>query len=104
AELLNELASLILGRPTRVSVSVALPAAVSQGSGYAVEGSPLVVNAENEFGTERNSGMQLDRRAPLEETRVRRPLLNPRFTFDSFVVGSNNTFCYSSCLQVAQNP
>ncbi|MCB1220854.1 chromosomal replication initiator protein DnaA [bacterium] len=104
ADLLNELASLILGRPTRVTVSVATPAAVSQAASYPTDSNPMLVDAEHEFGSDRGSGMQLERRAPVEETRVRRPLLNPRFTFDSFVVGSNNTFCYSSCLQVAQNP
>lgn len=104
AELLNELASLILGRPTRVTVSVATPAAVNQAASYPTDSNPMLVDAEHEFGSDRGSGMQLERRTPAEETRVRRPLLNPRFTFDSFVVGSNNTFCYSSCLQVAQNP
>ncbi|MCC7477227.1 chromosomal replication initiator protein DnaA [bacterium] len=35
---------------------------------------------------------------------LRRPLLNPRYTFDSFVVGPNNQFCYSACWQVAKQP
>ncbi len=33
-----------------------------------------------------------------------RPLLNPKYSFDSFVVGSNNQFCYSACQQVAARP
>jgi chromosomal replication initiator protein len=106
AELLNELASLILGRPMRVSVSVATPAAanVSISSGSSPSDSPFVLNAEHEFGNERQQQQRNERLAAPEAQRVRRPLLNPRFSFDSFVVGSNNTFCYSSCLQVAQNP
>ncbi|MCH7472960.1 chromosomal replication initiator protein DnaA [bacterium] len=35
---------------------------------------------------------------------VRKPLLNPRYTFDAFVVGASNQFCYSACWQVAQRP
>ncbi len=38
----------------------------------------------------------------------KRPLvltpLNPILTFDNFVVGSNNMFAYSTCLEVAKNP
>ncbi len=30
--------------------------------------------------------------------------LNPRFSFDSFVVGSSNRFAYSACLAVAESP
>ena len=33
-----------------------------------------------------------------------KPLLNPRYTFNEFVVGANNQFCYSACWQVAQRP
>lgn len=32
------------------------------------------------------------------------PLLNPRYTFDSFVVGSGNQLAYAAALGVAQNP
>ncbi len=30
--------------------------------------------------------------------------LNPRFTFDNFVVGSSNRFAYAACLAVAESP
>ena len=30
--------------------------------------------------------------------------MNPKYTFDNFVVGDTNRFAFSSCLQVAQNP
>lgn len=30
--------------------------------------------------------------------------LNPKYTFDNFVVGDSNRFAFSSCLAVAQNP
>ncbi|MCB1218601.1 chromosomal replication initiator protein DnaA [bacterium] len=33
-----------------------------------------------------------------------KPLLNPHYTFNEFVVGANNQFCYNACWQVAQRP
>ncbi|MBX3151953.1 chromosomal replication initiator protein DnaA [Candidatus Obscuribacterales bacterium] len=38
---------------------------------------------------------------PLDLTRSG---LNPKYTFSTFVVGSNNSFCHSAALAVAQNP
>lgn len=35
---------------------------------------------------------------------ARRTNLNPKYTFDNFVVGDSNRFAFSSCLSVAQNP
>ena len=32
------------------------------------------------------------------------PFLNPRYTFDTFVVGGNNMLCYNACLAVAEAP
>lgn len=34
----------------------------------------------------------------------RKTNLNPKYTFDNFVVGDSNRFAFSSCLSVAQNP
>ncbi len=33
-----------------------------------------------------------------------KPLLNSRYTFNEFVVGANNQFCYSACWQISQRP
>ena len=35
---------------------------------------------------------------------ARKSNLNPKYTFDNFVVGDSNRFAFSSCLSVAQNP
>ena len=35
---------------------------------------------------------------------ARKTNLNPKYTFDNFVVGDSNRFAFSSCLSVAQNP
>ena len=34
----------------------------------------------------------------------RKTNLNPKYTFDNFVVGDSNRFAYSSCMAVAENP
>ena len=39
-----------------------------------------------------------------EFVETRKTNLNPKYTFDNFVVGDTNRFAFSSCLQVAQNP
>jgi len=39
---------------------------------------------------------------PAQQARL--PLFNPRYTFDSFVVGDNNQLAYAAALGVAQNP
>ena len=44
---------------------------------------------------------------PLAEPRTPKPQtvsLNPRFSFDNFVVGPSNRFAYSACLAVAESP
>ena len=35
---------------------------------------------------------------------ARKTNLNPKYTFDNFVIGDSNRFAFSSCLSVAQNP
>ena len=35
---------------------------------------------------------------------ARKTNINPKYTFDNFVVGDSNRFAFSSCLSVAQNP
>ena len=39
-----------------------------------------------------------------EELEIRGSLINPKFTFDSFVVGSSNEFIYSAAKAVADQP
>ena len=39
-----------------------------------------------------------------EFVEVKKTNLNPKYTFDNFVVGDSNRFAFSSCLSVAQNP
>ena len=46
----------------------------------------------------------LDDKKIEEFVQTRKTNLNPKYTFDNFVVGDSNRFAFSSCLSVAQNP
>ncbi len=56
------------------------------------------VNQEGLFAARPNAGSSL--RGP----RPRPSKLNPRYTFDTFVVGRSNSFCHAACQAVAENP
>jgi chromosomal replication initiator protein len=111
-EHLTELASLVVGQPVEVEVVVAVTAGGAAQTGDSSRSSDSGSNqsfgsypgsgddeAEIVVGTtSSDSSLQFPVDAP------RRPLLNPRYRFDTFVVGASNQFCYSACWQVAQRP
>ncbi len=41
---------------------------------------------------------------PLSSKARRQPLPNPKYTFDTFVVGASNQFAHAACLAVAESP
>ena len=45
-----------------------------------------------------------DEKKILDFVETKKTNLNPKYTFDNFVVGDSNRFAFSSCLSVAQNP
>ena len=88
--LLHELAGLILGAEVKLEVVVGQAG---------LEEEPPASEAPG------GANMLSYPARPREEVREgRKPLLNPRYTFETFVVGSSNQFCYSACWQVAQRP
>jgi chromosomal replication initiator protein len=89
--LLSELASLVLGGTVRLSVVVGQPGAEAED---AADGAASLAPGELSFPAKGREDVH----------EGRRPLLNPRYSFETFVVGSSNQFCYSACWQVAQRP
>lgn len=51
-----------------------------------------------------NNNLLDDEKAIQEFVDIKKTNLNPKYTFDNFVVGDSNRFAFSSCLSVAQNP
>ncbi len=51
-----------------------------------------------------NNSLLDDEKAIKEFVDIKKTNLNPKYTFDNFVVGDSNRFAFSSCLSVAQNP
>jgi chromosomal replication initiator protein len=108
SEELTELASLAAGQPVNLVITVTSAQAGRQqleltgnperGTSAPAAGEP----AAEDWG----GAPQLQVLPPAGSTTatVRKPLLNPRYTFDSFVVGPSNQFCYSACWQVAKQP
>ncbi len=88
-ELLAELAGLVCGGPVRLAVEVAAPGALDSPAAEPAPG----LGAAPATAAEPEAAVEL-----------RRPLLNPRYTFETFVAGSSNQFSYSACWQVAQRP
>ncbi|MFC2071798.1 chromosomal replication initiator protein DnaA [Chloroflexota bacterium] len=60
---------------------------------FQVDGNPQ--NSPSSYGSR-------DKATPAQQTRL--PLFNPKYTFDSFTVGSCNQLAYASSLEIAQNP
>ena len=69
-----------------------------------------IINREstNELNTVHDNRVDelLDRTAPIASTRSYTPAttLNPRYTFESFIVGSSNDLAYTACQAVAAHP
>jgi chromosomal replication initiator protein len=111
-DMLNELASLIVGTAVKVDVHVVVAATAHTGGGESpgsgarpIHSSPWLEDDGNQIVNFPGTSVEsIEAPYAPERQAARRPLLNPRYTFDTFVVGASNQFCYSACWQVAQRP
>ena len=86
-DLIREKAILATGRPLKVKLEVGGPRPTNPTDNQ-MRSAPLKIESEP---TERNGA-------------TRELLFNPRNTFDTFVVGTNNHFAHGAALAVAQSP
>ena len=103
-ELLTELAVLICGEPVSVLVEVGVTAAVAPAGGAVPAGDDPATTVDPRHPNVVGEITPRERLETPEPVETRRPLLNPRYTFESFVVGKSNQFAYSACWQVGQRP
>ncbi len=79
--------------------------AFSQALGKPAELHVVVDTEAADQRAEQPGGMQpLSKVLPQANRAIPRPLLNPRFTFEHFVVGPSNQFCWSAAKAVAERP
>ena len=100
SELLAELAGLVCGEPVKVQVEVGVAAPVAQPVNAGSVANPEQPGVVGEIRPGEPPAVV----QPERVVSPRRPLLNPRYTFESFVVGKANQFACSACWQVAQRP
>ncbi len=111
ADLLSELASLVADSPLQLQIVVD----GTQGRQLSISETPAPPPGDEDASDPQSASEATGGRLELLPARMtqqevsrgdsaRRPLLNPRYTFDSFVVGPNNQFSYSACWQVAKQP
>ncbi|MCC7478182.1 chromosomal replication initiator protein DnaA [bacterium] len=103
-DVLSELANLASGENVKLVVQVAQAVPVGDGSPSSHDSS-LTGDGESDGEVQSFDPLPVHQEEDLlSRSGGARPLLNPKYSFDSFVVGANNQFCYSACQQVAARP
>jgi chromosomal replication initiator protein len=93
-----------VGRDLRVQLEVVAPA--YEPAEDARSGSPDAVESANAVNAPgRSPGWGESTTAPATRSRVEHPrLLDPRYTFDNFVIASSNRFAHAAAQSVAESP
>ncbi|WP_436968572.1 chromosomal replication initiator protein DnaA [Demequina lignilytica] len=85
----TEALSEVIGRDIRIAVTVDASVRPSASSSPETDDAPPP---------------QMRRPEPVPSTVIEDPHLNPRYTFDTFVIGSSNRFAHAAALAVAESP
>ncbi|MBI4533487.1 MAG: ATP-binding protein, partial [Candidatus Melainabacteria bacterium] len=81
--------------------SIAAITVIPQGSSCA-ESQPLDKNTRSNFPVSVPTNAHQHREK--NDTRIAAANLNPKYTFETFVIGSHNRFCHSAAMAVAERP
>ncbi|RRR71489.1 MAG: chromosomal replication initiator protein DnaA [Candidatus Viridilinea halotolerans] len=89
----------VVGYPVQVRVVIghSTPNGRSEANGHAP--APLLAPSESEHFYSAERAVQLD-----FSNAMRTGMLNPKYTFSRFIVGSSNRLAHAACLGVADNP
>ncbi len=91
--LIKDAVSVVTGRELSISFHV----------GPSQEATPETASSARTVTVERTERAE-PKRVARSKKNAPAPLLNPNYTFDSFIIGSSNNFAHAACLAVAQSP
>ncbi len=103
-DIIAQQARALMGSVVAVSVEVAEPAAAPEAKAEATLAPNNRLAQSQQTDSRAGVGYSDDVRRPVEAVQPRRTFLNPRNTFDNFVVGSGNQLAHAASIAVANAP